>query len=169
MAGNWTRWPETGQLTSFAKIGIISLLLEVGSRSPYILKVSKWTVSRRKMRKFPCINKKLGRLQTKVAGNCWATWLIYCTWICSYFYWTLVAENEKLNLKKLSSKKVENCSTGNIYNWSNVVSRSHSLWQRGELGSRLPLILKRSIVWQSICRTVILILTLNIFDNMKFV
>ena len=41
MAGNWTRWPETGQLTSFAKNGIISLLLEVGSRSLYILKVSK--------------------------------------------------------------------------------------------------------------------------------
>ena len=32
---------ETGQLTSFAKNGIISLVLEVGSRSPYILKVSK--------------------------------------------------------------------------------------------------------------------------------
>ena len=72
MAGNWTCWPGTGQLTSFAKNGIISLVLEVGSRSPYILKVSKWTVSCRQMRKFPCINKKLGRLQTKVAGN-WAT------------------------------------------------------------------------------------------------
>ena len=32
---------ETGQLTSFAKNGIISLVLEVGSRCPYILKVSK--------------------------------------------------------------------------------------------------------------------------------
>ena len=41
MAGNWTRWLETGQLTSFAKNGIISLVLEVGSRSLYILKVSK--------------------------------------------------------------------------------------------------------------------------------
>ena len=41
MAGNWTRWPETGQLTSFAKNNIISLVLEVGSRSWYILKVSK--------------------------------------------------------------------------------------------------------------------------------
>ena len=75
MAGNWTRWPETGQLTSFAKNGIISLVLEVGSLSPYILKVSKWTVSCRKMRKFLCINKRLGRLQTKVAGN-WATYCI---------------------------------------------------------------------------------------------
>ena len=27
MAGNWTRWPETEQLTSFAKNGIISLVL----------------------------------------------------------------------------------------------------------------------------------------------
>ena len=41
MAGNWTCWSETGQLTSFAKNGIISLVLEVGSRSLYILKVSK--------------------------------------------------------------------------------------------------------------------------------
>ena len=41
VAGNWTRWPETGQLTRFAKNGIISLVLEVGSRYPYILKVSK--------------------------------------------------------------------------------------------------------------------------------
>ena len=41
MAVNWIRSPETGQLTSFAKNGIISLVLEVGSRSSYILKVSK--------------------------------------------------------------------------------------------------------------------------------
>ena len=41
MAGNWTCWSETGQLTSFVKNGIISLVLEVGSRSLYILKVSK--------------------------------------------------------------------------------------------------------------------------------
>ena len=26
MAGNWTRWPETGQLTSYAKDDIISLV-----------------------------------------------------------------------------------------------------------------------------------------------
>ena len=73
MAGNWTRWPETGQLTSFAKNGIISLALEVGSRSPYFLKVSKCTISCRKMRKFPYIKKNLARLHTKVAGN-WATY-----------------------------------------------------------------------------------------------
>ena len=60
-------------LTRCAKNGIISLALEVGSRSPYILKVSKCTISCRKMRKFPCINKNLGRLHTKVAGN-WATY-----------------------------------------------------------------------------------------------
>ena len=41
MAGNWTRWPETGQLTTFAKNGIISLVVEVGGRSSYILKVRK--------------------------------------------------------------------------------------------------------------------------------
>ena len=73
-------WQETGlagrklcNLTRCAKNGIISLALEVGSRSPYILKVSKCTISCRKMRKFPCINKNLGRLHTKVAGN-WATY-----------------------------------------------------------------------------------------------
>ena len=70
MAGNWTSWPETGQLTSFAKNGIIPLILE----PLYILKVSKCTLFDRKLKCFPCIFKKLYRLQTKVAGN-WAT---YC-------------------------------------------------------------------------------------------
>ena len=66
---------ETGQLTSFAKNGIISLVLEVGSRCPYILKVSKWTVSWEKNEKDSVHKQKViaGRLQTKVAGN-WATY-----------------------------------------------------------------------------------------------
>ena len=77
MAGNWTRWPKTGQLTSLICQKWHNLFSTWG-RQPISVhfKVSKWTVSCRKMRKLPCINKKLGRLQTKVAGN-WAT---YCTW-----------------------------------------------------------------------------------------
>ena len=33
MAGNWTRWPETGQLTSFATNGIINRAAEGGRGS----------------------------------------------------------------------------------------------------------------------------------------
>ena len=53
--------------------------------------VIKLTVSCRKMRKFPCINKKLGRLQTKVAGN-WAT---YCSFKKS-LYFSLVNRKDKM-------------------------------------------------------------------------
>ncbi|XP_078358361.1 ankyrin repeat domain-containing protein 53-like isoform X2 [Oculina patagonica] len=37
-AGNWTTWPETGQLTSSAKNGIISLILVVHSQFLYTFK-----------------------------------------------------------------------------------------------------------------------------------
>lgn len=41
MAGNWTSWPETGQLTSFAKNVIISIILEEGGQPLNILRVGK--------------------------------------------------------------------------------------------------------------------------------
>ena len=59
---------ETGQLTSFAKNGIISLVLEVGSRCPYILKVSKWTVSWEKNEKVS-VHKQKVRAITKTGQH----------------------------------------------------------------------------------------------------
>ena len=59
MAGNWTSWSETGQLTSFAKNVVIALIHEEGSQSLNILNVGKWTLFDRKLRNFSCIFMKL--------------------------------------------------------------------------------------------------------------